>query len=349
MINKTINNVRRQNLELINKKIGEFSIKDFKKMKFLYCDVLITDFLKKWQSGFPEEIKNPIVWNKNVINNFYKLYDNSKSLPYCLKSYNNWLIFFLSEPTFSILDLIKLNKLLKGEKLNTKMVHRKSIESCLFFIFECKTNDVNSLPISIKKILKSRTSDIGETIEKLREIEFLVSMINSLANTITNIPELTFLTAYDIKNNKIKFILDKEIKSNSSFIFIKQFNFSYNKINNTFLGFKLNLKELIQLIAESEINNLNDVLIESIYKISKNEFDNWLESINYYLLMDENESKNALEAGELPVDLASDSQLNFFIKESLIFNFLNFYNNSSSLTAKETLKEKLRKIIDELD
>ena len=350
MITKTIDN-RSKILESINNKVGNFSIQEFNEVEILNEDqVLIEDFFNKWLNNFPEEIKNPTIWNENVINNFYKFYDDSKELPNSLKSYSNWLVFLLSNNSFQIHDLIKLNKLLNGKKIHVKITY-EDIKNCLFGIFGFnKKMGFNYLPILIKNLLKFEfaTVAVEELIDKLKEVDYFVDMVNSLTNTIANIPELTFFTVYDVKNEKINFISNLEKLNKSSFIFIEKFDFAYNKINNTFLGLNVNLLELIRFIISSKNNNFEDVIMESTYKVLKKFFNKWLEAVNSYVLMDDMATKNFLEEGKFPVDLASNSQLEFFLKENLIFNFLNFYSQSS-LTAKEILKERLRKVIYELD
>ena len=76
--------------------------------------------------------------------------------------------------------------------------------------------------------------------------------------------------------------------------------------------------------------------------------DKKLNSWNSYIISDNGYEIKALEDGKLPIEFASNYKLNTLVKGILLSDFLNFYDLSSSI-GKSILRDKLKKIIKELD
>ena len=76
--------------------------------------------------------------------------------------------------------------------------------------------------------------------------------------------------------------------------------------------------------------------------------DKKLNSWNSYIISDNGSEIKALEDGQFPIEFASNHKLNTLVKGILLSDFLNFYDSSSSI-GKSILRDKLKKIIKELD
>ena len=346
MINKTFDNIKnRNNLNEFNKSVGDFSFDNFKKMRFTDNNLTVVDFFKSWADLFPEEIKDHEVWNKKVIENYKKLYCDIDEVPDHLKSWYDWISYLFSHSDFYSLDLINFNNLLKGESIYKKFQYR-NVEYCLSLIFGC--NFVENLPVLIRKIIHSKFSNTHDLIYKLKNVSYLCSLVDSLTKALTGIPELNFLLTYNFEKSSLELISDVEKCSLTKSIKIKKVDFLYIKNKQLILRNSLDQDELFKFISSSDKEDFTKSLLESVYKFLFMNLDKKLNSWNSYIISDNGSEIKALEDGQFPIEFASNYKLNTLVKGILLSDFLNFYDLSSSI-GKSILRDKLKKIIKELD
>lgn len=346
MITKTFDNSRsRNNLNEINKSIGDFSFDNFKTMRFVDNDFTVVDFFKSWADLFPEEIKDHGVWGKKVIENYQKLFCDIDEVPDHLKSWYDWISYLFSHSYFYSLDLINFNKLLKGESINNKIQYL-AVEHCLLLIFGC--DFAENLPILIRKIMHSKFSNTHELIDKLKNVSYLCSLVDSLTKALTGIPELNFLFTYNFEKSSLELISDIEKCSLTKSIKIKKVDFLYIKNKQLILRNSLDQEELFKFIFSSDKEDFTKSLLESVYKFLFISLDKKLNSWNNYIISDNGSEIKALEDGQFPIEFASNHKLNTLLKGILLSDFLNFYDSNSSI-GKSILKDKLKEIVKELD
>ena len=346
MINKTFDNSRsRNNLDEINKSIGDFSFDNFKTMRFVDNNFTVVDFFKSWADLFPEEIKDHGVWGKKVIENYQKLFCDIDEVPDHLKSWYDWISYLFSHSDFYSIDLINFNKLLKGESINKKIPYL-AIEHCLLLIFGC--DFVENLPILIRKIMHSNFSNTHDLIDKLKNVSYLCSLVDSLTKALTGIPELNFLFTYNFEKSSLELISDIEKCNLTKSIKIKKVDFLYIKNKKLILRNSLDQDELFKFISSSDKEDFKKSLLESVYKFLFISLDKKLNSWNNYIISDNGSEIKALEDGQFPIEFASNHKLNTLLKGILLSDFLNFYASNSSI-GKSILKDKLKEIVKELD
>ena len=347
MIDKTFDNSRsRHNLDEINKSIGDFSFDNFKKMRFIDNHLTVVDFFKSWRDLFPEEIKDQDVWNKKVIDNYQKLYCDIDKVPKHLKSWYNWTSYLFSISNYYILDLINFDKLLKDESINKK-IHYLDIEHCLLLIFGC--DFVENLPILIRKRIHSEFSNTHDLIDKLKNVSYLCSLVDSLIKVSTEIPELNFLLTYNFEKSSLELISDLEncifLKKS---IKIKKVNFSYLKSEQLTFTNSLDQYELFKFISSSDEEDFTKSLLESVYKFLFLSLDKKLKSWNSYIISDNGSEIRALEDGQFPIEFASNYQIDTLVKGILLSDFLDFYDSNSSI-GKSILRDKLNEVVKKLE
>ena len=346
MINKTFDNSRsRNNLNEINKSIGDFSFDNFKTMRFVDNNFTVVDFFKSWADLFPEEIKDHGVWGKKVIENYQKLFCDIDEVPDHLKSWYDWISYLFSHSDFYSIDLINFNKLLKGESINKKIPY-SAVEHCLLLVFGC--DFVENLPILIRKIMHSNFSNTHDLIDKLKNVSYLCSLVDSLTKALTGIPELNFLFTYNFEKSSLELISDIEKCSLTKSIEIKKVNFLYIKNKQLILRNSLDQDELFKLISSLDKEEFTKSLLESVYKFLFISLDKKLNSWNNYIISDNGSEIKALEDGQFPIEFASNHKLNTLLKGILLSDFLNFYDSNSSI-GKSILKDKLKEIVKELE
>lgn len=346
MINKTFDNSRsRNNLNEINKSIGDFSFDNFKTMRFIDNNFTVVDYFKSWADLFPEEIKDHRVWGEKVIENYQKLFCDIDEVPDHLKSWYDWISYLFSHPDFYSLDLINFNKLLKGESIYKKNQYR-NVEYCLLLIFGCDSEE--NLPILIRKIIHSKFSNTHDFIDKLKNVSFLCSLVDSLTKSLTEIPELNFLFTYNFEKSSLELVYDIEKCSLTKSIEIKKVNFLYIKNKQLILRNSLDQDELFKLISYLDKEDFTKSLLKSVYKFLFISLDKKLNSWNSYIISDNGSEIKALEDGQFPIEFASNHKLNTLVKGILLSDFLNFYDSNSSV-GKSILRDKLKEIVKELD
>lgn len=346
MINKTFDNSRsRNNLNEINKSIGDFSFDNFKTMRFVDNNFTVVDFFKSWADLFPEEIKDHGVWGKKVIENYQKLFCDIDEVPDHLKSWYDWISYLFSHSDFYSIDLINFNKLLKGESINKKIPY-SAVEHCLLLVFGC--DFVENLPILIRKIMHSNFSNTHDLIDKLKNVSYLCSLVDSLTKALTGIPELNFLFTYNFEKSSLELISDIEKCNLTKSIKIKKVDFLYIKNKKLILRNSLDQDELFKFISSSDKEDFKKSLLESVYKFLFISLDKKLNSWNNYIISDNGSEIKALEDGQFPIEFASNHKLNTLLKGILLSDFLNFYDSNSSI-GKSILKDKLKEIVKELE
>lgn len=250
-----------------------------------------------------------------------------------------------SHSDFYSIDLINFNKLLKGESINKKIPY-SAVEHCLLLVFGC--DFVENLPILIRKIMHSNFSNTHDLIDKLKNVSYLCSLVDSLTKALTGIPELNFLFTYNFEKSSLELISDIEKCNLTKSIKIKKVDFLYIKNKKLILRNSLDQDELFKFISSSDKEDFKKSLLESVYKFLFISLDKKLNSWNNYIISDNGSEIKALEDGQFPIEFASNHKLNTLLKGILLSDFLNFYDSNSSI-GKSILKDKLKEIVKELE
>lgn len=345
MINKSFDNsISRNNLDEFNKSVGDFSFNNFLKMRFADNNSTVSDFFESWADLFPEEIKDSEVWNQKVIENYKKLYSDIDEVPFHLKSWFNWISYLFSISNFYAFDLVNFNKFLKGESINKKIQYL-DVENCLLLIFGCDFTE--NLPILIRKRIHSKFSNTRDLIDKLKNVSYLCSLVDSLTKVLTEIPELNFLITYHFEKSSLELISDVENYSLTKSIKLKTISFSYLK-NELIFSFGLDQNKLFELISNSDIADFNQSLLDSVYKFLVYSLDEKIKLWNRYIISDDSSTIMSLESGDFPIEFASNNQIDILVERILMSNFSNFYDSNYSI-GKSILRDKLKEFLEKLE